>query len=224
MSVDLEALIKDVLARKATELNLIGVRRRPRRIGLLWRGAAVVATLLLALIIGVELGLLREQLRQPAAVPSTVPTAVGAASSPSTVEDVVRAEITRLRPRLAFVPWIPGTPLTGGLVASVHLQTDGTAGTPYVLIEYRRDAGGPVVVQVLEGPANCCLDSVRAGQAMNVQITPSVRGQYIPNEPQFGGPILWWDTPNPPAYLAITSTALDSAALVVFARSFLAAE
>lgn len=74
-------------------------------------------------------------------------------------------------------------------------------------------------MQVLEGPSGCCLDSVRAGQPLTVPINGDVRGQLIPNEAQYGGPILWWDAPGG-TYVAISSTLLDGEAIAAFARTF----
>ena len=130
----------------------------------------------------------------------------------------IRDQIAQLRPRLTFSPWIPAA-LTAELQGTARLQTAGTIGLPYLVVEYRGPGSGEVLVQVLEGPAGCCLDSVRAGQPRTVPLNGDVRAQLIPNQPQFGGPILWWDAPNG-TYIAIMSTSLDNDTMIAFARGF----
>ena len=99
---------------------------------------------------------------------------------------------------------------------------DGCGMSPSPCLDYRFEGlTGIVVLQVLQGPAGCCLDFVRPGAVRNIDIRPGVRAQYIPNEPQFGGPILWWveDTARGPVYVAINSPVFSEDELIHIAGS-----
>lgn len=130
------------------------------------------------------------------------------------------ASLDVLARSLSFPPVAPSGDLLRDTRLTARLQTTGTVGTPYLILEYHR-ADGALVAQILEGPANCCLDSVRAGQPRPLVVRDGVNAQLIPNEAQFGGPILWWDEPAPGTqiYVAITSNALRPDEMMDLARS-----
>lgn len=77
-------------------------------------------------------------------------------------------------------------------------------------------------VTVLQGPAGCCLDAARPNAQRDIEIRPGVFAQFIPNQPHFGGPILWWTEETAPGsnvYVAVSGPLLDREELVKIARS-----
>ena len=141
-----------------------------------------------------------------------VTTDVPPSIAPTSLETLARS--------LSFVPVVPTSDLLRDAQLHAELQTTGTVGTPYLVLEYHR-ADGAIVAQILEGPANCCLDAVRAGQPRPLVVREGVHAQRIPIEAQFGGPILWWVEPGAgtPIYVAITSNVLTPDEMMDLARS-----
>ncbi|MDQ6858592.1 MAG: hypothetical protein M3Z65_06305 [Chloroflexota bacterium] len=93
---------------------------------------------------------------------------------------------------------------------------------PSPCIDYRfTNSSGSLVLLALQGPAGCCLDVPRPWAVPNIDIRPGVRAQYIPVEPEFGGPILWWveDTARGPAYVALSSPVISQGDLIRIASS-----
>lgn len=89
-------------------------------------------------------------------------------------------------------------------------------------LDYRFESPpGTVVLQVLQGPGGCCLDTARPGAVRNIDIRQGVRAQYLVEQPQFGGPILWWveDTARGPVYVAINSPVFNEDQLIQIASS-----
>lgn len=90
-------------------------------------------------------------------------------------------------------------------------------------IEYRFQVPGEAAyVYVLQGPAGCCLDWARPNATLGVEIRPGVRGQLIPNQDEFGGPILWWveeTAPGSRVYVALSGPNVADGELIKIARS-----
>lgn len=82
-----------------------------------------------------------------------------------------------------------------------------------VTINYQGATG--VELSVLDGPAGCCL---AADPRKYVGPTPLPGGRtayFLDNEPQFGGPILWWQQDG--AYIAVSGPHLIKDDLVKIA-------
>ncbi len=136
----------------------------------------------------------------PGPGPETSPTATSA--SPTTAP----LSLAEVRGRVTFPVFVP-TYVPAGLVPQPPVWTGGAGDT--VEINYVR-AGGPVVLQVLNGPAGCCLDADprKAGRILTLPDgTPAHLFGYI----------LWWHQDG--TYLALTAPDLPADELVKIAAS-----
>jgi hypothetical protein len=176
---------------------------------------ALLGVIVLALIAGTVLSQRQTLIAQPGPVPTTT-----ASPSPPTWQEGLVADAQRVQTQLAYWPLV----LTYSPVeVPVRVRTrDGCGTSPSPCLEYAFESPpGDFVLMVLQGPAGCCLDFVRPGAVRNIDIRPGVRAQYIPMEPQFGGPILWWveDTARGPVYVAINSPVFSEDELIRVAGS-----
>lgn len=139
----------------------------------------------------------------PAARPVPQPTPVALPSHASV------SQIRRVLPFPIFVPtWLP---------ANLHhasIQTDASR-APEITINYQ--LAGTSALSVLDGPAHCCLDADPRKYVEPIRLRPGVKAYRISNEPQFGGPILWWDQRG--TYIALSGPHLTFPQLVRMARS-----
>jgi hypothetical protein len=176
-------------------------------------GANALALVVVLVSAGVGLGLRRVQ------TPDAVATVPPASAVPSWQQGLV-ADAERVQSQLAFWPLVP---TYAPVEVPVRVRTrDGCGTSPSPCLEYAFESPpGDFVLMVLQGPAGCCLDFVRPGAVRNIDIRPGVRAQYIPMEPQFGGPILWWveDTARGPVYVAINSPVFSEDELIRIAGS-----
>ncbi len=85
-----------------------------------------------------------------------------------------------------------------------------------VTVNYRT-ADGSVALTVLDGAAGCCIDQdARKGQDL-VALPGGLVGHFMPNEPQFGGPILWVHKDG--TFVAISGPALTRSEEIRIAAS-----
>lgn len=179
------------------------------------------AAVVIALAIGTGLRTLRDERTLVASAPAFVTTsprpALAEAPAASAAVDV---EVRKVLSTLTFRPLVPEASVTSDPVVARVLAACGLA--PECL-EIAWDVVGPPTgrVLVLQGPAGCCLDGARPNAVRDVEIRPGVLAQYVPVQPQFGGPILWWtDTSSGDAlYVAISSPMGTRDSLTAIARS-----
>lgn len=88
--------------------------------------------------------------------------------------------------------------------------------TSSIEIDYS-DASGTVGLSVLEGPAGCCLDADPRKGGTEITLATGITAHFLNNEPQFGGPILWWDEGQ--TYVANSGPQLKQDGLVRVAGS-----
>jgi len=188
------------------------LRHRGRRSPL---AVALLSVVVLGFIVGSVLAERRTLIAQPEPVPTAAPS-----PSPPTWQEGLVADARLLQAQLAFWPLVP---TSAPVDVRVRVATrDGCGISTSPCLDYRFESSpGTLVLQVLQGPAGCCLDAARPGAVRNVDIRPGVRAQYIPNESQFGGPILWWveDTARGPVYVALNSPVFSEDELIRIASS-----
>jgi hypothetical protein len=172
-------------------------------------GTTVAIALLLA--IGAASALLNLRSSNPASSPTATPAVS------TSWRDQLIADVRTLQPQLAFVPLIPSF-MPVDQPARVGTRTECVATTPCL------DYSFPGVMKVLQGPAGCCLDSARPNAVRDIEIRPGVNAQFIPNQAQFGGPILWWveRTARGDVYVALSSPVYGREELIRVARSMVA--
>ena len=173
----------------------------------------LVAVVMLAFVVSSELAPRRAVVTESTAAPSAAPSD----SSVSWLQKLI-TDAQSGGPR-AFLPLIP-TYMPAGPDVDVTSSAACGAGSSACL-SYRFRVGSARVLDVLEGPAGCCLDSVRTRAVPDVEIRPGIRAVYEPAAAQFGGPILWWDedTERGRAYIALSSPVLSEDELVRIANS-----
>ncbi len=174
--------------------------------------AVLLAVVVLALVLGNALAQRRAQVGEPAAV------ATPAASAPpwraQLIADVQRIGLT------AFRPLVPSDVATA-VRAAAEVRTACGLSTSVCLAYHFFGGNNELVLDVLEGPAGCCLDAARPGAVKDIDIRPGVRAQYEAEPPQLGGPILWWveNTDRGMAYIALSSPVLTKDDLIRAAAS-----
>ena len=120
--------------------------------------------------------------------------------------------LSALRRRVPFPIFVP-TYVPGGLV-----PREPALGTGGSLITITYDTpDGTAAVSVGNGPAGCCIDQdARKGQD-RIVLPGGAVAHFMPNEPQFGGPILWLDEGG--TYVAISGPSLTRGEEVKIAAS-----
>ncbi len=82
-------------------------------------------------------------------------------------------------------------------------------------------ADGSVALTVGEGPTGCCSDANPNVIGRPVRLANGVMAHPMPNEAQFGGPILWWEQDG--TYIAVSGPRLtfaqESAVAVSMSRT-----
>jgi WD40 repeat protein len=174
---------------------------------------ALVAVVMFAFVVGSVLA------QRHAVVAEPTPTTNSTASSSSLSWQQKLIADTQVGEPRAFVPLLPTYMPGNPSVEVTSLASCGASSSS--CLSYRFQAGSERILDVLEGPAGCCLDGVRKNAIRDVDIRPGLRGVYEPVAAQFAGPILWWDedTGRGPAYVALSSPVLSEDELVRIANS-----
>jgi hypothetical protein len=118
-----------------------------------------------------------------------------------------------IRKRVTFPIFVP-TEVPQGLAPIVEVK--GEESRVLVRINYR-SSEGVTELSVLNGPAGCCLDADPRKTGESIPLRGSMRAHYLPNQPQFGGPILWWQEAG--SYIALSGPHLNKEELVRIAAS-----
>lgn len=173
---------------------------------------ALIAVVVLALVLGNALAQRRARVGEPGAVPTP------AASAPPWRAQLI-ADVQRMEPA-AFRPLVPSDVATA-VRAAAEVRSACGLSTSGCLAYHFFGGSNDLILDVLEGPAGCCLDAARPGAVKDIDIRPGVRAQYEAVSPQFGGPILWWveNTDRGPAYIALSSAVLTKDELIRVAAS-----
>jgi len=124
----------------------------------------------------------------------------------------VPAGVAALRAKVSYPIFIP-TEVQSGLAPEP--PTGGEQ--PGALRIIYHDAQGAAALNVLNGPAGCCLDGDGRKNGEAVLIRGGITGHFLANQPQFGGPILWWQEDG--AYVALSGPALTRTDLLRIAAS-----
>jgi outer membrane lipoprotein-sorting protein len=128
--------------------------------------------------------------------------------SPSSLTNLAEA-----RQKVSFSIFIP-TVVPAGLVTE-HLIID--EGPPtFVKVDYRTKDGS-IGLSVLNGPAGSGLAADPRKKGETIKLRGDILGHFLNNEPQFGGPILWWEEAG--SYVALSGPELNKTDLVKIADS-----
>lgn len=100
--------------------------------------------------------------------------------------------LATLRRVLAFPLFVPATVPAGLRPGMPTVRVEDTGKVVLVTIPYHAPDGS-VALSAEEGPLGCCLDRDYRKGGVPVTVPGHIEAHFIPNEPQFGGPILWWD-------------------------------
>lgn len=125
----------------------------------------------------------------------------------------VPAGLAALREQVSYPIFIP-TDLPSGLTPEPPAGGEG----PHAVVRITyHDQQGAAALDVLNGPAGCCLDGDGRKNGEAVAIRNGISGHLLNIEPQFGGPILWWQEEG--AYVALSGPHLTRTELLRIAAS-----
>ena len=172
--------------------------RRPRGVPALLAAVAGIASVLI----------ISGQLVPRAVTTPTVTTQPMSASiaartaAPTTAADLATL-VANLSDQFQFIPLLPA-PAAAGATAS--RAGCGTSSSWCLRVGWGSSAMQSL--ELLEGPAGCCLDAVRTGghQPNDVELRAGVWAHWEDVDGRFGGPILWWveTGTTTPTYIAIS--------------------
>ncbi|HEY3363495.1 MAG TPA: hypothetical protein VGK74_00310 [Symbiobacteriaceae bacterium] len=117
-----------------------------------------------------------------------------------------------LRTRLAYPIRMPATP--AGLTPGA--PTGGEQPADVIHVDYRTFDGRPALL-VVNGPAGCCLDADGRKTGESVPLPGGLTGHYLSIQPEYGGPILWWDQDG--TYVALSGPDLHKDDLLKIAAT-----
>jgi len=127
--------------------------------------------------------------------------------------------VASLRKRLPYPLFVP-TRVPVGLTRRQPLERANGREAPVVELDYEGTDGSTALI-VLEGPMGCCIDANPNLIGRPVQLANGVMAHPMPNEAQFGGPILWWEQDG--TYIAVSGPRLtfaqESAVAVSMSRT-----
>lgn len=148
-------------------------------------------------------GLGKEALLQMATSLEPVPGGHAALPNP------VPLTIKEIRTRVPYPVLLPGR-VPPGLKPGLPVANT-TVHVPY------QSEKGTVELDVLNGPAGCCLDGDGRKAVNPVVIRGGITAYFLNIEPQYGGPILWWNENG--AYVALSGPNQTKASLLEIAES-----
>lgn len=132
--------------------------------------------------------------------------------APTSVSVTLQKTLATL-PRTTYPIFVP-TSIPPGLTPMTPVVGDQR--TPGIRISYRSSKGSEELL-IIEGPAQCCLDADPRKGGTPFPLANGISAHFIPNEPQFGGPILWWSQEG--TYIALSGPQLTQDELVKIANS-----
>ena len=141
-------------------------------------------------------------------------TAPAATATPMLILDGEQS-LANIRRLFSFPVFVP-TAVPAGLNPDVLVTDDGRPAGPLVTINYWM-ADSRLALQVLNGPAGCCLDADPRRRRNAVKLPTNITGYFLPIEPVYGGPILWWQQEG--AYIALSGPQLTRDELVRISAS-----
>lgn len=121
--------------------------------------------------------------------------------------------LDKARQKVSFAIFIP-TVVPAGLVPELPTIDEGTPAL--VRINYRA-ADGNIGLSVLNGPAGSGLAADPRKKGETIWLRGDIAGHFLNIEPQFGGPILWWEETG--SYVALSGPGLGKTDLVKIAVS-----
>lgn len=119
------------------------------------------------------------------------------------------SSLSEVRKKVSFPVFVPAE-VSHGLTPSPQIG-DGRVRIVYL------SGDGTQELSVLNGPAGCCLDAVPGKTGQATPIRNGITGHFLINQPEFGGPILWWQETG--TYVALSGPHLTKEELVRIAAS-----
>ena len=121
--------------------------------------------------------------------------------------------LAELRQRVAFPIFVPAF-VPAGLTPERPIS--GESPNETVRINYH-NADGAIVLTLLNGPIGCCLDADPRKGGTAIKLFNGTSAHFMHIEPQYGGPILWWQKDG--AYVAISGPNMTQDELAKIAAS-----
>ncbi|MFZ5824368.1 MAG: hypothetical protein ACOY94_08580 [Bacillota bacterium] len=135
----------------------------------------------------------------------TSPDSRGALSADNADES-----LALLRKEAPFPIFVP-TQIPAGLEPRPPITRDRVVEIVYLTNDLK------VELRVINGPAGCCLDADSRKAVGATSIRGDITAYYIINQPEFGGPILWWQEAG--SYIALSGPSFAKDDLVKIAAS-----
>jgi hypothetical protein len=121
--------------------------------------------------------------------------------------------LAEVRQKVSFSIFIP-TEVPVGFVPE-H-PTGDVGSTASIIVNYRTKDGSVGLV-VVNRPAGCGLDADPRKKGEIIKLQGNILGHFLNNQPEFGGPILWWEEDG--SYVALSGPELTMVNLVKIAAS-----
>lgn len=148
---------------------------------------------------------------------TALPQSAPPSPTPAVVEPAKLLEdLRQLRQKVTFPILVP-TDVPKGLHGAIWTPNDLS---PMVYIRYVSDDGEEALL-VANGPRGTGLEGLPGKTGKTVTIFGSLEAHFLANQPEFGGPILWWITRD--AYVALSGPHLTEQDLMRIANSMSAA-
>lgn len=114
---------------------------------------------------------------------------------------------------VTFSIFIP-TSVPEGLVPEPPTLDEGPPA--HIYVNYQA-GDGSIGLSIINSPAGSGLDADPRKNGETIKIRENIVGHFLDNEPQFGGPILWWEEAG--SYVALSGPELNKTDLVNIANS-----
>lgn len=121
--------------------------------------------------------------------------------------------LSEARQKVSFSVFVP-TVVPAGLVPQAPIIDEGQPA--FVKVNYHIKDGS-IGLSIVNGPAGSGLDADPRKKGEAIRLQGDIPGHFLNNEPQFGGPILWWDKAG--TYIALSGPDLSKTDLVNIAVS-----
>lgn len=121
--------------------------------------------------------------------------------------------LAEARETVSFSIFIP-TSVPEGLVPEPPTLDEGPPA--HIYVNYQA-GDGSIGLSVINSPAGSGLDADPRKTGETIKIRGNIVGHFLDNEPQFGGPILWWQEAG--SYVALSGSELHKTDLVKIANS-----
>lgn len=121
--------------------------------------------------------------------PSVDPSLPSSGAAPAMNQAPGHKSLTQLRQEASFPVFVPGLVPSGWRAGTPWRSSESS---PIIHVSYADTEGKPGML-VSSGPAGSGLDAVPGKSGKSVLVREMITAHYLQNQPEFGGPILWWD-------------------------------